>query len=108
MRCLVLGACGFIGRHLVNELLAAGHEVVAYDRAESLHVIAQDYPQVRCIAGDFQREANWGEILKGVRVCYHLISTSVPKSSNDDPIGDVTGNVVGTLHLLQVAPFTER
>jgi len=101
MRCLVLGACGFIGRHLVDELLASGQDVVAYDRAESLHGIAQDYPQLRCIAGDFQREANWGEILKGVRVCYHLISTSVPKSSNDDPIGDVTGNLVGTLHLLE-------
>lgn len=101
MRCLVLGAGGFIGQHLVDELLASGQEVVAYDRAESLRGIGDKHPQVKFISGDFQREDNWGDILQGVKVCYHLISTSVPKSSNDDPISDVTGNVVGTLRLLE-------
>ncbi|WP_374240009.1 NAD-dependent epimerase/dehydratase family protein [Zoogloea sp.] len=103
MRCLVLGACGFIGRHLVDDLLENGHEVLAYDRAESLQLITPVHPQLKCIAGDFQRELRWGEILQGVKVCYHLISTSVPKSSNDDPISDVTGNVLGSLHLLEAA-----
>lgn len=101
MRCLVLGAGGFIGRHLIDELMASGQEVVAYGRAESLRAIAEKHPSVKCIAGDFPRERHWGDILDGIKVCYHLISTTVPKSSNDDPIGDVTGNVIGTLHLLE-------
>ncbi len=37
MRILVTGAAGFIGSHVVDALLAAGHEVVALDRAPRDH-----------------------------------------------------------------------
>ena len=60
-----------------------------------------DGGQGACIGGDFLTENNWEKILQGVKTCYHLISTSIPKTSNDDPISDVTGNVLGTLRLLE-------
>ena len=31
MRCLVIGGGGFLGRHIVHELLAAGHSVSVFD-----------------------------------------------------------------------------
>lgn len=100
-RCLVLGAGGFIGKNLIDELLVNGHEVVMYDRPESVKRIQETFPKATYIEGDFLMEDNWGKILQGVKVCYHLISTSLPRSSNDDPIGDVTGNVLGSLRLLE-------
>lgn len=102
MMSLVLGAGGFIGRHLVEELLSSGQEVVVYDRPATVARIAQSCPQIKPVGGDFQNETRWNEILEGIDVCYHLISTSVPKSSNEDPIGDVSGNLIGSLQLLEV------
>lgn len=103
MRCLVLGAGGFIGQNLVDELLVKGHDVVAYDRPAAIQEIQEQFPQANCITGDFLTENNWVNILQRVKTCYHLISTSLPKTSNDDPISDVTGNVLGTLRLLEAA-----
>lgn len=103
MRILVLGAGGFIGAHLVSALLAASRKVVVYDRQRALERLVVDGLNVECISGDFCKESRWNEILADVQVCYHLISTTVPKSSNDDPIADVMGNVVGTLNLLEAA-----
>lgn len=99
MRCLVLGANGFIGKHLVNALVDLGCSVLAYGRHFEQDTIANvDY-----ITGDFCTEKRWSELLTDVQVCYHLISTTVPKSSNDDPIADVEGNVIGTLNFLEAA-----
>lgn len=103
MDCLVLGAGGFIGQHLVEELLASGKNVLAYDRTEALRSLVERFPQVRPVDGDFQKENRWNSILDGVKVCYHLISTTVPQSSSDNPIADVTGNLIGTLQLLEAA-----
>lgn len=103
MSILVLGAGGFIGGHLVSALLASGKKVVVYDRQSALEKIVVDWPNVKCISGDFCKESRWNEIFTDVKLCYHLISTTVPKSSNDDPIADVMGNVVGTLTLLEAA-----
>ena len=41
--------------------------------------------------------------MSGCDVIFHLISTTLPRSSNENPIYDVETNVVGTLHLLEVA-----
>jgi UDP-glucose 4-epimerase len=42
------------------------------------------------------------QFLDGVEVVFHLVSTTLPKSSNDDPIYDVQSNLVGTLQVLNV------
>ena len=56
MRVLVTGGAGFIGSHLADRLLAAGHEVCAYDSLDpQVHPTgAPDYldPAVELIVGD--------------------------------------------------------
>lgn len=103
MRCLVLGAGGFIGGHLVTSLSDSGHQVIAYGRHFGTKNLANSDLNIEYVIGDFCNEPHWDELLSGVQVCYHLISTTVPKSSNDDPIADVTGNIIGTLHFLEAA-----
>lgn len=100
MKALVLGGCGFIGSHLVDSLLAAGHKVRVYDRSPEL--FRAPLPNVDYRFGDFSDSASLAEALEGVEVIYHLISTTVPSTSNLDPVADVQGNLINTLRLLQL------
>lgn len=101
-RCLVLGGRGFIGSHLVDALLHAGYPVRCFDRP---HVAPLGHahltnPNFELYEGDFASEADVAEALDGCEICYHLVSTTLPKSSNADPVFDVETNVLGTIRLL--------
>ncbi len=100
MRALVLGGCGFIGSHLVDGLLEAGHKVRVYDR--TMELFRASLPEVDYRFGDFSDPQFLAEALDGVDVVYHLISITVPSTSNLDPVADVQGNLVNTLQLLQL------
>lgn len=100
MKALVLGGCGFIGSHLVDRLLESGHKVRVLDRAPELYrapIANVDYR-----FGDFADTPLLAEALEGMEVVYHLISTTVPSTSNLDPVADVQGNLINTLRLLQL------
>lgn len=101
-RCLVLGGRGFIGSHLVDALLHEGYLVRCFDRP---HVapLGDAYltnPNFELYEGDLASEADVAEALEGCDICYHLVSTTLPKSSNADPVFDVESNVLGTVRLL--------
>lgn len=100
MKALVLGGCGFIGSHLVDGLLEAGHKVRVYDRAPEL--FRAPPPNVDYRFGDFSDAPSLAEALEGIEVVYHLISATVPSTSNLDPVADVQGNLINTLRLLQL------
>ena len=66
MRIMLLGAGGFIGRHIVAELLAAGHEVIAIVRKPGN--LAAAFPQVRLLPLDLAMatdEQAWRPHLQG-------------------------------------------
>jgi UDP-glucose 4-epimerase len=102
MRCLVVGGRGFIGSHLVDALLAQGHFVRCFDRAHvaPLGESHLSNPQFELFEGDLVSEADVAEALIGCDACFHLVSTTLPKSSNADPVFDVESNVLGTVRLL--------
>lgn len=101
-RCLVLGGRGFIGSHLVDALLAHGHVVRCFDRPHvaPLADAHMSVPNFELYEGDLASETDVAEALAGCDVCFHLISTTLPKSSNADPVFDVESNVLGTVRLL--------
>jgi len=101
-RCLVLGGRGFIGSHLVDALLAHGHFVRCFDRPHvvSLGDAYLSDSNFELYEGDLVSEANVTEALVDCDVCFHLVSTTLPKSSNADPVFDVESNVLGTVRLL--------
>jgi UDP-glucose 4-epimerase len=99
MNCLVLGGNGFIGSHLVDQLLAEGHKVRVFDKNEEYYrkpLASVDYQY-----GDFGNRGLLMEALANIDVVFHLISTTLPKTSNDDPAFDVQSNVIETLFLLE-------
>jgi UDP-glucose 4-epimerase len=99
MNCLVLGGNGFIGSHLTDKLLMEGYAVRVFDKYEEHYrkpLTSVDYRY-----GDFGNRGLLAEALVNIDVVFHLISTTLPKTSNDDPAFDVQSNVIETLFLLE-------
>ena len=100
MKILVLGGNGFIGTHILDELLAGGHDVRVFDR--SPEVWRKPLPSVKYFLGDFSNTPLLAEALQGVYVVIHLISTTVPSTSNLDPIADIQSNLENSVRLFQI------
>lgn len=99
MNALVVGGCGFIGSHLVGRLVEGGYEVRVYDRSPNRFIGAPD--GVEFVEGELGNHGLIREAVERVEVVYHFVSTTLPKTSNDDPIYDVRSNLVDTLQLLE-------
>jgi len=96
---LVLGGCGFIGSHVVDHALAAGHAVRVLSRSPDRArppIAGVDYR----LAGLDDRAA-LTDALQGCDAVLHVLSTSHPASAEREPVADVEGNLIGTLRLLQ-------
>lgn len=104
MKCLVLGGGGFIGSHIVDGLLERGDAVRIFERPRVPRYRAFSPSEaVEWIEGDFQSASMVEEAVDGCDVVVHLVSTTLPKNSNEDPVFDVQSNVVATLRLLRAA-----
>ena len=107
MNCLVLGGAGFIGSHLVEALVAHGHWVRVYDRLNvDKRNLAQVLPDIEFVEGDFLDKSRISKVLDGIDIIYHLISTTIPGSSNKNPIYDIETNLTGTVQWLMAAKST--
>jgi len=100
MKTLIIGGNGFIGSHLVDVLLCAGHKVRVFDRSPEL--FRPPLPEVEYRLHHFDDSAAMAEAMEGVDVVFHLLSTSVPSTSNLDPVADIQSKLVGTVKLLQL------
>jgi UDP-glucose 4-epimerase len=100
LKVLVLGGNGFLGTHLVQELLRQGAAVRVYGRSSAGG--SDPNHKIEVFQGDFASGAGLEAALKGVDIVYHLISTTVPSTSNADPIADVHNNLGGSLRLIQM------
>ena len=100
MQALVLGGNGFIGSHLVDQLLVCGHRVRVFDRGPER--FRDPIPSVEYRTGEFNDHPLLAEALTNVDVVYHLISTTVPATSNMDPVADINGNLINTVKLLEL------
>jgi UDP-glucose 4-epimerase len=101
MKVLVLGGSGFIGSALVGELLNQGHQVKVFDR--NIEAVRQKFPDIsEAVQADFTDVMSLTEAMSGVDIIFHLISTSVPATSNKNPIHDIESNLVNTVKLLEL------
>lgn len=104
MRYLILGGGGFIGSHLCDSLLLRGHAVRVFERPNLSHYREFNKTElIEWVDGDFTNKIDVADAVQGCDVIYHLVSTTLPKTSNDNPVFDVTSNVVSTLNLLEAA-----
>lgn len=103
MKVLVTGGAGFIGSHVADRLLEAGHDVVVLDDLSTGHV---EHLPARARFYQMDLSSPWLDELFRIErpdaVAHHAAQASV-RVSVDDPVFDATVNVVGTVALLQAS-----
>lgn len=101
MKIVIFGGGGFIGSTIADRLLAQGHDLRIFERprVEPFRKFA-DTERVEWLTGDLSSAHDVHDALQGVEAVLHLVSTTLPKNSNDDPIYDVQSNVVASLQML--------
>ncbi len=102
MECLVTGGAGFIGSHLVGQLIEQGHKVKVIDnlssgKKENLHPEADFYRLDIC---DFEKIR---PVFKGVDNVFHLAAIPRVPLSIKDPIGTSRVNIIGTMNVFKAA-----
>ena len=104
MKVFISGGAGFIGSHLVEQLLAAGHSVRILDNlATGKRENLLAHPQLEFVMGDIRDQRLVFEVSAGTDAIVHLAAVASVQASVDDPIGTHETNFDGTLHLLEAA-----
>lgn len=104
MSTLVTGGRGFVGRHVVAQLLAAGEPVVSYNRDYAL----DDRPGVTIIQGELFDLPRLVRAIEdhGVTRLIHTAGQSHPGVSIDLPLTTFAANADGTIAVLEAARMT--
>lgn len=105
MKTVVTGGGGFIGSHLVDQLLALGHEIIVLDnfstgRFENLAHLAGQIQIVEC---DLASPGLWFREITGADWVFHLAALADIVPSIKNPEDYFRSNVNGTFHVLQAS-----
>ncbi len=102
MRILVTGGAGFIGSHLIDRLMAQGHEVICIDNFYTGHkrnlLKWLNHPYFELIRHDITEP-----IALEVDQIYHLACPASPVHYQYNPVKTIKTNVLGTLNMLGLA-----
>lgn len=99
--CCVIGGTGFIGSEVVKLLVTTGRKVTVIGRStlpsrplpQGVEYISHGYGDAEFLAG----------FLKGVDEVIDLAYSTVPKTSYDDPVNDISSNLPCVVKLFEAA-----
>ena len=98
MRTAVTGGCGFIGSHVVDHLVAAGHEVIVVDKQKRWL-----NPEASYVIADIFDETVLRDALKGCDAVFHLAGVADVNEVAADPVSAVRLDVEGAARVLDAA-----
>ena len=107
MNTLVIGGAGFIGSHLIQELIVSGHELTVLDISKDL--IENNLKEIskegslKVVTGSIMDEPLITKLMTGVTHCYHLAAALGVEKINKDPIKSLEINLKGSQIVLNAA-----
>lgn len=106
MKILVTGGAGFIGSHLVDELIERKHQVIVIDnlstgKKENINPKAQFFKK------DIRNLKDILPLFKGMDFVFHLAALPRVQYSIENPVETYDNNVNGTLNVLEAARRTK-
>jgi UDP-glucose 4-epimerase len=104
-QCLVTGGAGFIGSHLVDALLAAGHKVRVLDDFSSGNPanLAQAQNRIELVRGSVANAGDVRGAVAGCEIVFHLAAVASVTKSVETPGVSHDVCATGTLNVLDAA-----
>ena len=98
---LIIGGCGFLGRHVALALAQSGRTVTLADRARPVVT----YPKEIASFVSWQQfevgSSDWDRLLSNVDVVHYYAWSSIPATANANPGGDCVANVLPLIAMLE-------
>ena len=104
MNIIIFGASGFIGTNLVIKLSQDSNNcITVVDRDFSIYkkIKELDGSNLKYIVSDLSEDSDFENLLYGQDVVYHLLSTTVPTTSNQHIVEELKGNVILSAKLFE-------
>ena len=103
MKVAVFGATGQIGRLVVGDLLAGGHDVTAYVRNPG-KLVDRD-PRLSTIAGELSDKARILSAVRGADAVISALGPLLRPGSKGTPVTDGTKNIIAAMHTQHVGRY---
>lgn len=103
MNVILLGAAGFIGTNLAIKLSEDGkNDITLVDRSVTFFDAIKkiNLGNIRIVETGFEENTDFDCLLKNQDIVYHLVSTTVPITSNQQISQELVANVVVTSKML--------
>lgn len=99
-RSCVIGGAGFIGKYVVEILLSRKRDVTVVDRMDPQLAFPG---RIRYLCGDYSDDGFLAKALEGSDEIIDLAYTTVPKTSYDDPVHDISSSLPPAVKLFSTA-----
>lgn len=100
MRSIVTGGCGFIGSHLVDQLVKLNHEVIVLDRVHPKHKNPNAHYYLQDLSESYSKFSYYFE---GVDNVFHMASdVSIPYCV-EKPNESMSNNILSTMNVLEAS-----
>jgi nucleoside-diphosphate-sugar epimerase len=99
----VFGATGGIGRHVVDQALADGHDVVTYVRTPEK--VDRRSPRLRIVVGELSDPAAIQQAVQGSQAVISALGPSLKRGATGTPVTDGTNNILKAMQATGVDRF---
>ncbi len=104
MKIILLGAAGFIGTNLIIELAKnQENQITVVDRNRTYFktILDMNLSNLNIIQSELTMDSDYESLVKGQDLVYHLVSSTVPITSNQHIAEELKGNVVLSANLFE-------